>query len=67
LYVRCLDRYICLEQCNAYFPVIGQIFHELGQLGTRHSNARKFLCGFIPDQVYAGLRVELDSARGSKV
>ena len=26
---RYLDREICVEQCNVYFTLIGQVFHEL--------------------------------------
>ena len=31
---------ISVEQCNVYFTVIGQAFHELWQFETRHVNAR---------------------------
>jgi len=57
LYLNVLYREICVEQCNVYFTVIKQVFHELWQFETRHANVRNLCAVLIIFLNYAGLRV----------
>jgi len=54
-----LYKEISIEQDHVYFTVIGQAFHELWQLETRHANARNLgaVLNFIPDPVFWIMRV----------